>query len=110
MNCLSRAADGGENAPRALLENDSGDSFPLENEVTETVARQQDHPLFRILLANWGDEVRITSGVVEAAAGNYRWGKEVMALLLDRRGDEVHITSDIIKLLHGQSYSPWRQM
>ncbi|ORY58533.1 uncharacterized protein BCR38DRAFT_489446 [Pseudomassariella vexata] len=42
-------------------------------------------------------EVKITEDVVKAAAGNYRSGKEVMALLLEKRGDQVQITEDVVK-------------
>ncbi|KFY32484.1 hypothetical protein V493_00153, partial [Pseudogymnoascus sp. VKM F-4281 (FW-2241)] len=44
---------------------------------------------------------KITDDVVKAAAGNWRSGKEVMALLLDRRGDDVHITDDVVKAAAG---------
>ena len=38
------------------------------------------------------DNVPVTKVVVEAAAGNEKSGKGVMALLLDQRGAEVKIT------------------
>jgi hypothetical protein len=42
-------------------------------------------------------QIRVTGKVVKAAAGNWRNGKEVMALLLDQRGPEVKITEDVVK-------------
>jgi hypothetical protein len=47
------------------------------------------------------DQITITEEVVKAAAGNYRCGKEVMALLLDRRGDQIAITEEVVKAAAG---------
>jgi hypothetical protein len=38
---------------------------------------------------------------VEAAAGNWKNGKEVMTLLLDRRGADIQITEDVVKAAAG---------
>ncbi|KAK4235549.1 ankyrin repeat-containing domain protein, partial [Achaetomium macrosporum] len=46
--------------------------------------------------------IAITEEVVKAAAGNYRIGKEMMALLLDRRGDQITITEKAISIIAGQ--------
>ncbi|OCL07799.1 hypothetical protein AOQ84DRAFT_389280 [Glonium stellatum] len=45
--------------------------------------------------------IEITEGVVKAAAGNRRSGKEVMALLLNRRGADVRITEEVVKAAAG---------
>jgi hypothetical protein len=50
-----------------------------------------------LLLDRRGDEVKITDKVVEAAAGNFESGEEVMMLLLDRRGDDVSITDKMVR-------------
>ena len=96
-NSVSKAAHGEGNALRALLENNLGDKLPLEGKVTKTVARWQDHSLFRLLLARRGDEVHITRDVVEAAAENLYSGKEIITLLLDKRSNKVHITSNVVE-------------
>jgi len=49
-----------------------------------------------ILLDQQGD-VKITEGVVKAAAGNDESGLEVMALILERRGDQFNITEEVVK-------------
>ncbi|KAI2482638.1 Arp Ankyrin repeat protein [Pyrenophora tritici-repentis] len=49
--------------------------------------------------------VETTQEVVVAAAGNYRNGKEVMALLLDKRGDEVQITQEVVVAAAGNKYN-----
>ena len=43
--------------------------------------------------------------MVKVAAGNYRGGKDVIALLLDRRGDEVKITDQVVQAVAGNSKS-----
>lgn len=40
--------------------------------------------------------IDIAEDVVEAAAGNWKSGKEVMTLLLDRRGAGIHITVKVV--------------
>ncbi|KAF1835672.1 hypothetical protein BDW02DRAFT_597040 [Decorospora gaudefroyi] len=50
-----------------------------------------------LLLKQRGDEVKITEEVVQAAAGNWDSGKEVMTLLLEQRGDEVKITEKVVR-------------
>ncbi|KAJ8108205.1 hypothetical protein OPT61_g8336 [Boeremia exigua] len=97
MDCMSRAKDGEGNALRALLENSSGEKFPLEDAVTKTIAERWDRSLFELLLARRDKEVHITSDVVKAAARNSGSGKEVMALLLDKLGDKLQVTSDVIE-------------
>ncbi|CAI6226851.1 unnamed protein product [Periconia digitata] len=41
-------------------------------------------------------ETKITQKMVVAAAGNYRNGKEVMALLLEQRGSDIEITKEVV--------------
>ncbi|KAK4118030.1 ankyrin [Parathielavia appendiculata] len=55
--------------------------------------------VLRILVAI--QSIKITGEVVKAAAGNWRNGKEVMALLLEKRGDEVKITEEVVKAAAG---------
>ncbi len=50
-----------------------------------------------LLLDQYGDQVTVTEDVVEAAAENWKTGKEVMELLLDRYRDQVTITEDVLK-------------
>ena len=51
-----------------------------------------------LLLDRRGGNVPITKGVLEAAAGNRKSGKEIMALLLDRRAGDILITKGVINL------------
>ncbi|KAF6806913.1 ankyrin domain protein [Colletotrichum plurivorum] len=44
---------------------------------------------------------KVSTRVAIAAAGNWRNGKEVMALLLDRRGDQITITEEVVKAAAG---------
>jgi hypothetical protein len=43
------------------------------------------------------DEVKITEGVVTAAAGNNETGKEILRLLLEQRPDEVKVTEGSVE-------------
>jgi hypothetical protein len=47
--------------------------------------------------------------VVKAAAGNDRYGKEVMALLLDQRGADIVITEEVVKAAVG-NYSNGKEV
>ena len=51
------------------------------------------------------DDVPITEGVVEAAAGNEGSGREVMTLLLDRRWGDVLITEEVVRAAAGHEKS-----
>jgi hypothetical protein len=42
--------------------------------------------------------------VVEAATGNWGYGKEIMALLLDRRGGDVPITKGVVEAAAGPDW------
>ncbi|KAK0717606.1 hypothetical protein B0T26DRAFT_300152 [Lasiosphaeria miniovina] len=44
---------------------------------------------------------KVTMPVVEAAAGNYMNGKEIITLLLDQRGDQITITEGVVKAAAG---------
>jgi ankyrin repeat protein len=44
-----------------------------------------------LLLERLGDQIQVTKGVIKAAAGNGRKGKELMALLLGHLGRQIQI-------------------
>jgi hypothetical protein len=73
------------------------DRFVISDGLMTRMARNFGQEAMALFLNRWGDEVKITTGVVEAAAGNMGHGKEVMTLLLDQRGDEVKITEEVVK-------------
>ena len=52
-----------------------------------------------------GADVQITEEVVEAAAGNWENGTEVMTLLLDQRGADILITEEVVRAAAGNSVS-----
>jgi predicted Fe-Mo cluster-binding NifX family protein len=53
------------------------------------------------LIARYCSNAQIPVEVVIVAAGNYRNGKEVMALLLDRQGADIPITEEVVKAAAG---------
>ncbi|KEY73484.1 hypothetical protein S7711_07507 [Stachybotrys chartarum IBT 7711] len=62
----------------------AADSYNAEEEV-------------RLLLDQYGGEIKVTEEVLKAAAGNLGEGEDVMRLLLDKRGDEILITEEVLK-------------
>ncbi|KAH6970504.1 hypothetical protein BKA56DRAFT_678495 [Ilyonectria sp. MPI-CAGE-AT-0026] len=64
-------------------------------------AASSGYPTVVSVLLDLGGNV--TARVAHAAAGNYRNGKEVMALLLDRRGDDIPVTEEVVKTAAGNS-------
>ncbi|KAI1121465.1 hypothetical protein F5Y10DRAFT_101072 [Nemania abortiva] len=64
-------------------------------ELIKAVIAEVDENLVKVLLDK-GDEVKISEGIVRAAAGNRR-GKAIIELFLDRRGNEIEITEQVIQ-------------
>ncbi|KAF2187518.1 HET-domain-containing protein [Zopfia rhizophila CBS 207.26] len=81
------------------------DNDCIIKEIVVTIAGSFNKEIMMLLLEQFGDGVRITEGVIEAAARNSRSGKEVMKLLLERRRDEVQITEGVIEVAAGNSRS-----
>ncbi|KAJ4186933.1 hypothetical protein NW759_016926 [Fusarium solani] len=85
----------------ALLLDKCGAEIQITEEVVKTVVRSFDQTIFRQLLDKRGAEIKITEEVVKAAAGNWRSGKEILALLLQKRGAEIQITEEVVKTAAG---------
>lgn len=79
---------------RVLIGHKSWASVPLESEVVEAIARSQYDTSFEILIKNRGKDVRITSDLIAAAAGNSIFAKQVMNILLRNGGDSIYTTFD----------------
>ncbi len=76
---------------------DASGVTPLEQAV------RSGYPEIVSILLDLGGKV--TTLVVKAAAGNYKSGKELMALLLDRQADDIIITADIVEIAAGNYVS-----
>ncbi|KAM0407431.1 hypothetical protein ACHAPD_012238 [Fusarium lateritium] len=76
---------------------DTGELRNKSNQTCEQVAAAVGSgKVLRNLLSV--DNLRITEAVVEAAASNWKHGKEVMALLLDLFPDQVQITEAVVEV------------
>ncbi|KAH8665926.1 heterokaryon incompatibility protein-domain-containing protein [Tricladium varicosporioides] len=73
----------------------------LNIEYISRVAKWESAREVADFLERRGGEVKITEAVVEAAARNWKSGKEVIAFLLERRGGEFKITEDVLKAAAG---------
>ena len=78
----------------ALLLNRQDDKIQITLEAGIMICRKFDLETVKLLLDRQGDQIQITGDVVEAAAGNWRNGKQVMALLLNRQDGQIQITSE----------------
>ncbi|KAJ0348763.1 hypothetical protein COL154_013711 [Colletotrichum chrysophilum] len=76
----------------------------------EAIAGNFSSVCLRLLLEHQGQEIQITSQVVEAAARNESSGLEVMKLLLDRRGEDVKVTGEVVKAAEGNESSGEQMM
>ena len=72
-------------------------------QIAEHIGRNAEKVFIQLLKAESG--VLISHNVVEAAAGNWDSGKEVMILLLEKRGADVVITEEVVKAAAGNSGS-----
>ncbi|WYZ35802.1 hypothetical protein EsH8_X_000449 [Colletotrichum jinshuiense] len=59
--------------------------------------KRSGEKLIRLLLEEWGKEVKVTEEVLKAAAANKQSGEKVIKLLLEERGEEVKVTEEILK-------------
>nr|CDL70800.1 pseudo vic [Cryphonectria parasitica] len=89
----------------ALLLDQHRDRSEITSRLVELLAASFDEHAMEKLLIHYGDEVKITAEVVQAAAGNWRSSREVMALLLDQRSDEVKITAEVVQAAAGNEGS-----
>jgi hypothetical protein len=69
----------------------------LTEQVMIEIVRTFNIGMIQRLLDRRGDEVKITSGIVQAAAGRGPSGADIMTLLLDERGHEVEITQAVVQ-------------
>ncbi|KAK3353751.1 heterokaryon incompatibility protein-domain-containing protein [Lasiosphaeria hispida] len=88
----------------SILERREGNLRMAENE-TVNIAGSFHAEMMKFLLGQRGAEVKITEGVVTAAAGNGSSGKEIMRLLLEQRGAEVKITEGVVTAVAGNQWS-----
>ncbi len=91
--------DGGKPAITSLVDRIRDNAQITEEDMVQ-VATSFGKGMVRLLLEF---NIRITTKVVEAAAGNAYRGQGVMALLLDQRGDEVKITEEVVKAAAGNA-------
>jgi ankyrin repeat protein len=83
---------------RVWLAHESCMCFPLESRDVEAIARSQDHTMFELLLKTRGQDIRITSDVMAAAADNSSHAKKVTETILQNGGDSTLITSDVLEI------------
>ncbi|CAI7644417.1 unnamed protein product [Penicillium bialowiezense] len=87
----------GHHIMRILLEG-KRDEWDISVEVLATIAGSFNRRGVAVLLDHEGSDLQMADDkVVEAAAGNWSHGHDVMKLLLDRRGDEVKITANVVE-------------
>ncbi|KLU86652.1 hypothetical protein MAPG_05664, partial [Magnaporthiopsis poae ATCC 64411] len=71
---------------------------------SEELGSDARYKIVGLLLDQLGKEVEVTEDVVEAAAGDWRSGADVMKLLLDRQGEKVKVTERVAK---AAAENPW---
>ncbi|KAF2179132.1 hypothetical protein K469DRAFT_521781, partial [Zopfia rhizophila CBS 207.26] len=80
----------------ALLLDPAVNRVVVTLQLVQALAKSFDALAMKKLLMYYGDKLKITEEVAEAAAGNWNSGKEVMALLPDQR-DEANITKEVVE-------------
>lgn len=97
VKAIGKNYTNGNHIMRILLEG-KRDELDLSVEVLATIAGSLDQRGVAVLLDHEGSDLQMADDkVVEAAAGNWSHGHDIMKLLLDRRGDEVKITANVIE-------------
>ncbi|KAL8907434.1 MAG: hypothetical protein Q9207_001404 [Kuettlingeria erythrocarpa] len=94
-DCLSQAAEQEGVVLEVLLRNERSVDFTITEGIAPRVAEYHCHATMELLLDRRGADIQITEAVVQAAAGNWGSGKEVITLLLDRRGADIQITEAV---------------
>jgi hypothetical protein len=69
---------------------------PITEEMVVGIVRRMDETVVAILLEQRGADVQITEEVVEAAAGNWKSGRNVTTLLLNYQETDLQITKGMI--------------
>ncbi|KAL3472617.1 hypothetical protein BJX99DRAFT_262178 [Aspergillus californicus] len=81
----------------ARLLDTQGDQIQLTEDAVLTVVSRFDAKTMTILLDREGSQVQITEEILEVAARNKNYGKEIIELLLNRQGDHIQVPEKVIK-------------
>lgn len=85
----------GECVLRLLCEREA--SWDITDALVKLIATKFSTRLMGPFLKRWGSKVKLTEGVVKAAAHNRRNGREMIELLLKEEGRKIKITEETLK-------------
>lgn len=102
VKAASRNKVSGKQVMLLLLQQRAG-AMDLTDRLIEELAACFDSTHMALLLEQHGSDVIITEGVIKAAAGNTKSGKQMMWLLLSHQGSELRITEEVVRAAAGNA-------